>query len=141
MTEISVNTKNTEPHIIDPVAFFGALILGPLAVTAATFWILLIPVGALFLGGPAYLAIGTPVLMWHLSRHAPNPSEIAGLAMATVGIIAAGIILGALALGNSQAAHSALYIAVPALIFAPAWGGAFGSLYIWMRNDFYAEPT
>ena len=38
-------------YIIDPVAFFVALIGGPLLFTLGTFWIMLIPVAALGFGG------------------------------------------------------------------------------------------
>ena len=141
MTEIPELTKITERHIIDPVAFFGALILAPILVTALTFWALYIPVAALIFGGPFYLVLGTPVLLWHLSRNAPNATDIAGLAMATVAIAIACLAAFLMLSGQRDATPIVLYAAIPSLIFAPVWGGTFGWLYIRMRRDFFTQTA
>ena len=82
MTGIAANTgsalyptHSAQRNLIGPVAFFVALIGGPLLVTAATLW-LVIPVFALMLGGPLYLAIGTPLLLWHLGRHEASRARL-----------------------------------------------------------------
>ena len=141
MTEIPEKSKLNEYHIIDPVAFFGALILAPLLVTALTFWVAYIPVAALIFGAPFYLALGTPVLMWHLARNAPNATDIAGLAMATVAIAAGCLTVLAILAGQTETVHVILAGSIFGLIFAPVWGGTFGWLYIRMRREFFAQPV
>ena len=128
-------------YAIDPVAFFLALVLAPLYVTALSFWMFLVPVGALIFGGPVYLVLGTPVLLWHLAHHPAQPDRIAGLAMATVAIAAIPA-LAALALlqGWPRNPGSLLLIGAFALVFAGLWGAAFGWLYPKFRKDFYATP-
>ena len=54
--------------IINPAAFFIALIGGPALFTFAPFWMLFIPVASLGFGGHPYPVIVTPVLLLHLSR-------------------------------------------------------------------------
>ncbi|MEM8578201.1 MAG: hypothetical protein AAGF60_10145 [Pseudomonadota bacterium] len=71
-------------YLVDPVAFFIALIGAPLLVTLASFWLFLIPVFALVLGGPIYLILGTPLLLFHLRRDEGKSDSIVALAMMTV---------------------------------------------------------
>lgn len=143
MTKLFQNMINPPPqgarYIIDPVAFFLALIGGPVLVTAVTCW-LIVPIFALALGGPAYLIIGTPVLLIYLARNPAQPSALADLALRTVFLV--GLILGliAIALGGVEVVGLLLGIAFFAAIFAPLWAAAFGWLYARLRRDFYAHP-
>ena len=140
MQERAAKRASAPTYIIDPVAFFVALIGGPLLVTALTFWIAGVPIFALMFGGPFYLALGTPLLLLHLRRNKGATEDIMALAFfANVAILA----LGALAAGvtaDNGYLYGALFIAGFGMIFAPAWGWGFGVLYSRLRRDFYAQP-
>lgn len=127
-------------YIIDPVAFFGALILAPLLVAMLTFWIFFIPVFALLFGGPVYLVIGLPLLLWYLRRNDGDPVELSWLGFK---INAAGLLLGLALIGltrNEDIYGVTLFTFGFGMIFGPAWAYAFGRLYRFMRRDFFAKP-
>ena len=130
-----------QPHyIIDPVAFFVALIGGPLLVTLLTFWVVFIPVFALAFGGPFYLLIGTPLLLWHLSRTSGKTDDIVALAfLANMAIFAFGA-LAAVVSNDEGILTGTMFIAGFGVIFAPAWAWGFGYLYNRLRRDFYTHP-
>ena len=44
-------------------------------------------------GGPFYLAIGVPVLLWYLGRRPPEPLRIAGPALAALAVLTRMILL------------------------------------------------
>ncbi|WP_144435488.1 hypothetical protein [Roseovarius atlanticus] len=140
MTEITANIKIRETYVVDPVAFFFALIGAPLAVAAGGFWALGIPVFAVVLGGPFYLAIGVPVLLWDLGRRPPEPLRIAGLALVSYGVPAGLFLLYLRVTGGESAAEGFVILAGFGLIFAPLWGGVFGIFYRNFRREFYARP-
>jgi hypothetical protein len=127
-------------YIIDPVAFFAALIGGPVLFTALTFWALFIPVFALVIGGPIYLIIGTPVLLWYLRHHDSDPSDLGFLAfvVTAVGAIFGGGIV--IAFNDEELLLGGLYLTFFALIFGPAWAYTFGRIYTHLRRDFFAKP-
>lgn len=123
------NTRTLWPiRTIHMPAFFGALVLAPLLVTALSFY-LFVPIFALAMGGPLYLVLGAPFLMWWLSRRPCDGGEIA---MAALLINAAACALfmayGAL-IGEEDLASVALLYLLFGSIFAPLWGGMFGWLY------------
>ncbi len=129
MTEI---TAKLEPRLwrpIDPVAFFAALIAAPLLVTLATFW-LLIPIAALVMGGPLYLVVGTPVLLWYLGRHPPDPGAVALVAVAAnlAALAIAALLLHATGNRVELEALAWLYGCFGSL-FAALWGAVFAGLY------------
>lgn len=140
MTEITARMKIRETYVIDPVAFFFALVAAPLAVAAGGFWALGIPIVAVVFGGPVYLAIGVPVLLWYLGRRPPEPWRIAGLALASYGVSAAVFMLYQLVTGGERAVQEFSLFAGFGLIFAPLWGGVFGIFYRNFRRDIYARP-
>lgn len=127
-------------YIIDPVAFFGALIAAPLLFTLVTFWIIFIPVFALVFGGPAYLIVGTPVLLWYLRRNDGDPADLGFLAFV---IMVAGLVF---ICGVAFVAQEPELMSVGlgylgfGMIFGPAWAYVFGRLYQKFRRDFYAKP-
>lgn len=127
-------------YIIDPVAFFGALVAAPLLFTAATFWALFIPVFALALGGPAYLVIGTPVLLWYLRRNDGAPGDLGFLAFCVLAVGLALILIWAAVTGNSDLVSVGFGYIGFGMIFGPAWAYFFGTLYQRFRRDFYAKP-
>ncbi len=140
MTEITENMKLRETYVVDPVAFFFALVGAPLAVAAGGFWALAIPIFAVVYGGPFYLAIGVPVLLWYLGRRPPKPWRIAGLALVSYGVPAGVFMLYLLVTGGQSAAQEFVIFAGFGLIFAPLWGGVFGIFYRNFRREFYARP-
>jgi len=130
-------TRPVGHGIIDPVAFFIALFGAPILTTAATFW-LVIPVFALVIGGPLYLVLGTPALLWHLRRDAVDASSVALLALLV--FLAGLVIMGLLSVltGNHGVLNIVLYLGPFGAIFAPLWGGVFARIYLKLRRDVYA---
>ncbi|QUJ75601.1 hypothetical protein KDD17_11615 [Sulfitobacter albidus] len=126
--------------LIDPVAFAVALIGGPVIFTLFSFWALFVPIFALAMGGPVYLLLGTPLLMWHLRHNEGDPSDLGWLAFKTmvVGMLAA--ILAALVTGNEDLFGLGMFYSGFGMIFAPAWAYFFGVIYRRLRRDFYATP-
>ncbi len=127
-------------YLIDPVAFFVALIGGPILFTIATCWLLFIPLGALIFGGLPYLLIGTPVLLVHLSRNPARPRDIAGVALAVCTVLCLIALALAALSGVEGAALFVLFVFVCAAIFAPSWGACFAVLYRRMARDFFTRP-
>ena len=72
MTEICEMGNTQNRYLIDPTAFFAALILAPLLVALLGFWIVLIPVVAVILGGLPYLLVGGPLLANALRKNKPT---------------------------------------------------------------------
>lgn len=141
MTEITGNIAKHERHIIDPVMFFIAIVMAPLIVTALTFWLLLVPVVALFMGGPFYLLIGIPLMLWWLSRHAPHPGEIAWLGFVANLVICAGIyVFSALTRAYDAEGMALLYLFFGS-VFGPVWAWAFAKLYVKYRRPFFAQTV
>lgn len=132
---------NVQPprHIIDPVAFFVALIGAPLVFALFTFWAFLIPVVAVAYGGPLYLIFGTPILLWVLSKRDPSYLEVTGWSLVAVILICLGCL--AMTLIDSPRAwiNMAQFFGGFGLIFAPAWSATFLALYRSLRRDFYAQ--
>jgi len=145
MTEITANSVNTH-YIIDPVAFFIALIGGPLLFTAATFWLALIPVFALALGAIPYLVVGIPVLLLHLRRHPPEVDRISTTALKAFLVLWATVCAGAW-LRNMSAVDAVDLAALAGIIlifgsvFSLCWGACFGWLYRALARDFYTRAV
>lgn len=126
-------------YIIDPVAFFLALVGGPLIMTLVSCW-MIIPIFALFLGAPAYLIMGTPILLLYLRRNEGNTGDIAFLAFCTnLLLLPIGLVLEWAGDPWDMVDGAAGYIAF-GMIFAPFWGAGFGILYNRLRRDFYTQP-
>ncbi|MEO1140328.1 MAG: hypothetical protein AAFW87_12830 [Pseudomonadota bacterium] len=140
MTEKTANKKRRETYVIDPVAFFAALFGAPLVVAVVGFWIGGIPIAAVVFGGPLYLVVGTPVLLWHLARHAPNSWTIAGLAFLSFAVLIAAAGVYSVLLDEDGIIQFLMFFAGFGLVFAPIWGGVFGILYRQFRREIYAKP-
>jgi hypothetical protein len=114
----------------DVIAFVGALVLAPVAVTALSFF-LVIPLFALPLGGPIYLIIGTPILLWMVGRYPPQAWRfalagfLANLTLCAL-VFAADRFIPSLA---ETGFGENLYLALWGLVFAPIWAAAFALLY------------
>lgn len=122
-------TEITEMKVapFDPVAFVGALVLAPLAVTVITA-ITLIPIAALILGGPVYLIVGTPTLLWMVGRYPPvfSTYALAGV----LGMFALLAIAGLFHLARpEQGADELVAIFLWGVVFAPLWAGTFAPFY------------
>ena len=124
-----MTAETDRPLPFDIIAFVGALFLAPIMVTLMTCW-LAIPVMALILGGPVYLVVGIPVLLWMVGRY---PPEVWRFALAG---FAANVVLCLLAVAMEkiplaiQAGYDELFgFAVCGLLFGPVWAGTFAPLY------------
>ena len=127
-------------YIIDPVAFFAALILGPLMFTGLSFWIFFIPIAALIFGGPVYLLIGTPLLLWYLRRHDGDPVDLSYLAFKVVAFaMMLGFVLATMT-ANNDVQGLTLFFTGFGIFFGPAWAYSFGKVYQRLRRDFFAKP-
>jgi hypothetical protein len=117
-----------------PVPFLIAFFSAPLIVTALTFWIGLIPYFALLIGGPLYVVIGLPVLIWYLRGHPPNYMPIILLALIS---LLATVPLGlALALWFDRWKDLEMLEMIFSYgpVFAVAWSAGFTFLYRWLRT-------
>lgn len=125
------------PYSIDPTAFVCALVGAPLVVAFFGFWLLLIPVFALYFGAIPYLVFGTPALLWFLKRRRPNPYEVAILALLcnTVGLLILFALASLIKQIDTRDALT-LYGGFGSLV-APVWGATFASLYVWFENEHY----
>ncbi len=132
--------KRARRYIVDPVAFFIALVGGPLLFTLATFWVLFVPVVALSLGALPYLIVGTPVLLFHLGRNPAKPAKLALLALFTIICLLGCLCLAAALTQESAMLGTPFFILISGTIFAPAWAATFGWVYGRLCRDFYAHP-
>ncbi|MEL0438245.1 hypothetical protein [Phycobacter sp. K97] len=143
MTEITDDVKNTEPevvakrHLVDPVAFFIAMIAGP-GVIGLLGWSTLFIQAATLLGGPVYLVVGIPVMLVYMRRHRVAPYDWVWLALlAHVAVFLPLTLLGAASGGRTGGLEIFLIFGC---FFAPLWGGISGVLYAALERDFYKQP-
>ncbi len=133
-------TNNTgAPLPFDIEAFVLALICAPVLVTLIL-GILIVPLGALFLGAPLYLLIGTPTLLWMVGRYPPNFTRFALAGLGSILILVA--LVGVLYLfqPSNSLWTSISYLALGA-VFAPLWAGTFAPLYrAWNRQNRIMSP-
>jgi hypothetical protein len=118
-------TDHTEPLPFDPIAFCIALIGAPIAFTILT-CVFLIPIVALIIGLPFYLAIGTPVLLWMAGRYPPF-FWIYFLA----GGLGSGVLFGASSMAAAVEAGNLQFnnLWPFGLFFGAFWSGFFALLY------------
>ncbi len=129
-------SEHTEIPALDPVAFVAALILAPLLFTALTFWVVLIPVGALIVGGLPYLILGTPVLLAMLIYGPCTAERMSKAALITIAIPFAPLLPVNLWFGGDGIL--ALFgTGLACMVFAAGWAATFASLY----NRFYRNPV
>ena len=138
---MSVLVPNAKPpqRIIDPVAFFVALIGAPIVFALFTFWAYFIPVAAIVFGGPVYLVVGTPLLLWMLSKGDPNYGKV--ILWSLTGLLAAlaALPLISLVIVKLHLAEAIYFFGGFGLFFAPAWAATFLALYRLLRREFYAS--
>ena len=128
-------------YIVDPVAFALAMVGGPVLVTLLSFWLVGIPVAALILGGPLFLIVGIPVLLWHLAHHAPEISRISLLALISIVILFVVTATLAALFAEYEMISLAIWFGLFGGIFAPLWGAMTGWIYIRLRRDVYIHPV
>lgn len=129
-------SEQTEIPALDPVAFVAALILAPLLFTVLTFWVVLIPVGALIVGGLPYLILGAPILLAMLFFGPCTADRMTRAAIITIAIPFAPSLLANLFLGG-EGALAIFGLGLACMIFAAGWAATFASLY----NRFYRNPV
>lgn len=120
----------TRPILIDPLAFTGALIGAPLVVAILGIWIAFIPVIAVIMGGPLYLVLGVPALLWFIPRYGVTPWKIGALAV-VVNALGSAVLIALLTAVNPKfdtVDFALLYLGF-GTPHAFAWGLAFGFLY------------
>ncbi|PIE15124.1 MAG: hypothetical protein CSA70_00570 [Rhodobacterales bacterium] len=125
-------TPRTGPFII-------ALGVAPIVVALLTFWILRIPVVALVLGGPYYIAFGGPVLYWRLTRGPLAVFEAAFLALGVNLFLGGGTWAWGQIIEDSELITRGHVYLFFGSIFAPLWGGTFAALYVLFDTKFPAH--
>ncbi len=115
-------------HIIDPMAFALAFVAAPLIPALALCW-LIVPAAAVFFGGPLWLLLGLPVLLWQMPRTGPDCAKIALLAL--LGNLAATLEISGYLLrnGTSDALGSLLIYGAFGSLMSLIWGALFAWLY------------
>ena len=124
------------PHLIDPVAFFTALIFGPIAFTLLTFY-LFIPVFALAFGAPTYLTFGALFFWLALRKGWDSWPQITGMGFLANLASAPAVYIFLTNLPSWDATEATSMIIGMGCIFAPLWSLFFAVLYRWLRLDFY----
>lgn len=146
MSEINEKRSVLWPHarpprrLVDPVAFFVALISAPVALAAGTFWVLGIPVFAILFGAPFYLLLGAPLMAAYLRRAPARAGAFALLgAIANIGTPFVVTAYGHL-IQDTQLTQMGLFFFGFGAIFAPAWCATFALIYRRLERPFYAQP-
>lgn len=139
MTE---TTAINEAPTFGPAAFTLALILAPLGITLISAP-LVIPLFALALGGPVYLAAGAPMLLWMVGRYPPGfgTYALAGLAL-NVTLFSLLTLLGAVFPPDQAGSPTGLglFYLIFGSVFAPLWTGTFAIFYRRMNRMRYFIP-
>jgi hypothetical protein len=144
MTEITVvkgsplfPVQGSKRHLVDPVAFALAMVGGPLSIGILGAPALLIPSIAALFGGPIYLMVGVPVMLFALRRGKLAPGGWALLALTTHLTLFAPIFLLAW-LDDGNVDGTSLFLFFGAL-FAPLWGAVSGVIYHRLERDFFKQ--
>ncbi len=136
-------TPKPPERLVDPVAFFIALILAPLVVGLLGAPLLLIPSFAVLVGGLPYLLIGGPILWWALRRGEISDDRFFGLGFKTICALTIPCYLAFLpnfiARGSDIADALTLawvvgLCAAICAVHAGLWGMVFAILYRRFRN-------
>ncbi|MDE4174831.1 hypothetical protein PXK01_11740 [Phaeobacter sp. PT47_59] len=142
MTEITASQKTPFPlkaanrHLVDPVAFFIAMIGGPLLLGIAGLPTIIAPF-ATVMGGPVYLIVGIPVMLVYMAQHRVTPYDWAWLAFVThLAVFLPIFLIAVLTKGNVDG--SSIYL-IFGCFFAPVWGCISGVLYARLERDFYKQ--
>lgn len=126
------------PNLIDPIAFTAALLLAPILVALAGFWILLIPVVGAVFGAPFYLSAGSLAFAVGIMQGVDRAVGFAAIGflavLASVPLAAAFGLDDLLFRGLEFESFLAL-----GLVHGTLWGFVFGVLYRWFRNPFFVS--
>ena len=133
-------TNNTDaPLPFDIEAFVLALICAPVLVTLIL-GIFIVPLFALVFGGPLYLIVGTPTLLWMVGRYPPDAARfaLAGIGSIFVMMALAGVLD---VVRPDLGADGVFAFLIVGAIFAPLWAGTFAPLYrAWNRQNRIMSP-
>jgi hypothetical protein len=122
-------SETTEIQPLHVGAFAAAMVGGPLIVTLCSFWILLIPVFALVIGGIPYIVIGTPMALWMALTGPVTFERGARWGGLTILFITAGAILLAVITAQTEAVSAILIVGCVSTLFAMLWAGTTGGIY------------
>ena len=123
---MNANTERLET--LDPIAFVAALVIAPVLVALLGFWALLIPVFALVIGGPVYLAVGAPLLLVMVTRVPMQASVYACAGLIAQSVLTV-LLMSYAGLNPSSGAGDLGVLALFGLVFAPIWAAVFAVLY------------
>ena len=118
------------PTPIRPFRFVACLIATPLVVALVGI-VLMIPPIAAVIGGPLWIAIGAPVLIWAIRNGMTCTRDFAMLGLA--GNVATPPVAGYAAslsgAGTDMTLGFALFTFAIGCVFAPLWAAVFAELY------------
>lgn len=144
MTEITATRESpifpslvAKRHLVDPAAFGLAMAGGPLLTGILGAPALLIPSIATVFGGPIYLLVGVPVMLFALHRRRLSPAGWALLALTTHLAIFTPPFVHTWLTGRSHDSTSLLLFF--GALFAPLWGVVSGVIYRRLENDFFKQ--
>lgn len=133
-------TPRAPARALDIVALIVALIGGPLIVTAATFYTF-IPVFALGMGGPVYLIAGFPAMLFLFARRRVSAGAVAGAAFfVNAGLVACACTIGGVFGAEGMPGLALFYLSFGS-VFALAWGGVTGWIYVKLCNPVYQSSV
>lgn len=133
---MTVSITRSPRFLVDPVAFFVALVLAPLIVGIILSPIYLVSIIAIGFGGLQYLLIGGPILFLTLTYAEPHAGRLALLAF----IVNLAVSWPVAFLFPDPETIVALF-AFFGSIFAPLWAAAFAKLYRNFRRELYSQPV
>ncbi|MCB1340008.1 MAG: hypothetical protein KDK24_02860 [Pseudooceanicola sp.] len=111
-----------------PLPLIAAMIGGPLAVTALTFW-LQIPAFALVMGGPFYLVAGLPAAWWHFRKPRATAAMLPALAFAVNAALCVPAVVLFAVIGRQDLQQMASIYLFFGSIFAPVWATGTALIY------------
>ncbi|MFV2053836.1 hypothetical protein [Aliiroseovarius sp. YM-037] len=132
---MTVNIISPPKFLIDPVAFFAALVLAPLIVGVIASPIFLISVFAIPFGGLQFLLIGGPILFLTLTHAEPRAGRLALLAFVVNLLVSWPV-----SVLFTTAGDAVPIFAIFGSIFAPLWAVAFALLYRRFRREIFSQP-
>jgi hypothetical protein len=128
-------SERTEIPPLDIVAFIVAMIGGPVMVTMLTFWLALIPVYAVVIGGIPYLVIGTPMALWMALRGPITVERALQWSGLTILVLTGAIAVFTAFTTEGEAFAATLMIGGVCAVFGMAWAGTTGWIYVAMTRE------
>lgn len=128
--------KSSLPSLVDPLAFAGAMVGGPLLVGILGIPTFILPFAVIF-GGPVYLLVGIPVMLAVMSFKRATTLDWAFFALLTNSMLFF-VLLNLPGLSRNSYKWAEVCLTFGTVI-APLWAAVSGSLYRWLERDFYKQ--